>query len=123
MPVLARLVEEQGIATVTVTMMPDTAMKMRAPRVVGVPFPFGHSFGTPHNDDLMLAVARGACEALEDAASPGYRLDLDALEYPVPQEVAYKTWHPPEPSPIVAATILRMRQQGQAGPASPGTTA
>ena len=101
---LARVVESLGIPTVTVTMMPELALKMHASRVVGVEFPFGHSFGTPGNDALMLEVARAASEALEDAGAPGYRLDVDA-EWPVPLEVAYKTWHPPRPSPIVARML------------------
>jgi len=108
-PVLARVIESLGIPTVTVTMMPELALKMHASRIVGVEFPFGHSFGTPHNDELMLKVARTACEALEDAGSPGYRLDVDA-EWPVPLEVAYKSWHPPRPSPIVARML---KQRGQ----------
>jgi len=105
-PVLARVIETLGIPTVTVTMMPDLAMKFRLSRVVGVEFPFGHNFGTPGNDAMMLAVARAACQALEEAGAPGYRLDLD-LEWPVPLEVAYRSWQPPHPSPIVAQMLKR----------------
>ena len=83
---LARLIESLGIPTVTVTMMPELALKMRAPRVVG------------------------ACVALEEAGAPGYRLDVET-EWPVPLEVAYKTWHPPRPSPVVAQ-MLKSRGQG-----------
>lgn len=111
MPVLARVIEGLGIPTVTVTMMPDVAQKYRLSRIVGVEFPFGHSFGTPHNDELMLQVSRAAIQALAEAGEPGYRLDVPA-EWPVPLEVAYKTWHPPRPSPIVAQ-MLRVRQQPQ----------
>ena len=71
MPVLARIVEQAGIPTVTVTMMPDVAQKFRLSRIVGVEFPFGHNFGTPHNDELMMKVARAAVDALEQAAGPG----------------------------------------------------
>ena len=106
---LARVIESLGIPTVTVTMIPELALKMHASRVVGVEFPFGHSCGTPHNDELMLTVARAACEALEEAGAPGYRVDVEA-EWPVPLEVAYKTWHPPRPSPIVARML---KQRGQ----------
>jgi hypothetical protein len=112
-PVLARIVEAAGIPTVLVTMVPDLAQKFRLSRIVGVEFPFGHSFGTPHNDELMLKVARTALRALEEAGEPGYRLDVDA-EWPVPIEIAYKTWHPPEPSPIVAE-MLKRRAQAQQG--------
>ncbi len=108
---LARIVESLGIPTVTVTMMPDIAQKHRLSRIVGVEFPFGHSFGTPHNDPLMLEVARAAVRALEEAGAPGYRLDVEG-EWPVPLETAYRTWHPPRPSPIVAE-MLRRRAETQ----------
>jgi hypothetical protein len=85
-------------------MMPDLAQKFRLSRIVGVEFPFGHSFGTPHNDELMLKVSRAALQALEEAGEPGYRIDVDAL-WPVPDEIAYRTWHPPQASPIVAAML------------------
>ena len=109
MPVLARIIENAGIPTVTVSMVPDLAMKFRLSRVVGVEFPFGHSFGTPHNDAMMLAVARLAVKALTEATEPGYRVDLDpeAYPWPVPLEVAYKTWQPPRASPIVAQMLAQ----------------
>ncbi len=96
-----------------VTMMPELAIKLRAPRVVGVEFPFGHSYGTPGNDELMEEVARTAVRALNEAQEPGYRIDVDA-EWPVPLKEAYRTWHPPEPSPIVARMLAqRARQEGR----------
>jgi hypothetical protein len=109
-PVLARLIESLGIPTVTVSMIPELALKMHASRVVGVEFPFGHSFGTPWNDELMLKVARTACEVLEEAGAPGYRLDVDA-KWPVPLEIAYKSWHPPQASPIVARMLKARASQ------------
>jgi len=111
-PVLARVIEAAGIPTVLVTMMPDLAMKLRPARVVGVEFPFGHNFGPPGNDALMEQVARTACRALAEAQEPGYRLDVDA-EWPIPLEIAYRTWHPPEPSPIVARMLAMRAQQQQ----------
>jgi hypothetical protein len=109
-PVLARVIESLGIPTVTVTMMPDLAQKFRLSRIVGVEFPFGHSFGTPHNDTLMLTVARAAAHALEEAGEPGYRFDVPD-PWPVADEIAYKTWHPPLPSPIVAQMLKNRPQQ------------
>ncbi len=109
MPVLARVIEGLGVPTVTVTMMPDVAQKLRLSRVVGVEFPFGHSFGMPHDEAMQLKVARAAVQALNEAGAPGYRLDVD-VQWPVPTEIAYKTWQPAEPSPIVAM-MLRQRSQ------------
>ena len=96
-------------------MMPDIAQKYRLSRVVGVPVPFGHSFGTPGNEEFQLAASRVAVQALREAGEPGYRLDLE-MEYPgaykIAYKIAYKTWHPSEPSPIVAQ-MLKARAAAQ----------
>ena len=105
---LARVVEATGIATVVVTMMPVLAEKRGAPRIVGVPFPFGQPFGMAHDTEMQLAVARAALEHLAAAQRPGERIDVD-IEWPVPLEEAYKAWQPPEPSPIVLHHLDRIR--------------
>ena len=115
---LARVIESNGIPTVTVTMMPELAAKFRLSRIVGVEFPFGHSFGTPHNDELMLTVAKTAAQALEESGAPGYRLDVPEA-WPVPVEIAYKTWQPAEASPIVAQMLRQRQAQAQQPGAQP----
>ena len=100
MPVLARLIERAGIPTVIVTMMPLTAQELRAPRIVGVEFPFGHAFGVPQETGMHRAVLELALRVLAGASAPGTRVDLD-LEWPVPVREAYRAWQPKEPSPIV----------------------
>ncbi len=99
MPVLARWIEAAGIPTVIVTMMPSVAEERRAPRIVGVEFPFGHPFGMPHDSGLQRRVA----------ASFGTRVDLD-VEWPVPLREAYRSWQPKEPSPIVRKMLEARRQ-------------
>lgn len=107
MPVLARLVEGAGIATATVTMMPDLAAQHRLSRIVGVEFPFGHSFGMPHDRQMQRTVLEAALHLLNDAQSPGARHDLD-IEWPVERKQAYKDWQPSEPSPFVT-WLLKQR--------------
>jgi hypothetical protein len=111
-PVLARWIEAAGIPTVVVTMMPDVADALLAPRVVGVEFPFGHPFGMPHDRTTQRRVLETALTVLSGAARPGTRVDVDA-EWPVPVREAYRAWQPEEPSPIVAM-LLQGRQRGQA---------
>jgi hypothetical protein len=108
-PVLARWIEEAGIPTVVVTMMPDVAVA--APRVVGVEFPFGHPFGLPGDRALQRRVLETALTVLAGASAPGTRIDVD-VEWPQPLREAYRAWQPAEPSPIVAAMLQRMREQG-----------
>ncbi len=100
MPVLARWIEAAGIPTVTVTMMPAVAEKRRAPRIVGVEFPFGHAFGMPHDRAMQRRTLELALRVLAGASEFGTRVDLD-IEWPVPVHDAYRAWQPKEPSPIV----------------------
>ena len=106
MPVLARHLEAAGIPTVTVTMMPVTAEELRAPRIVGVEFPFGHTFGQPGDRAVQRTVLTTALRVLAGASRPMTRVDVD-LEWPQPRGEAYKAWQPAEPSPIVAMLLNR----------------
>ena len=99
-PVLARWIEAAGIPTVVATMMPALAEERRAPRVVGVEFPFGHAFGMRGDRAMQRRVLELALRVLAGAPSFGTRVDLD-VEWPVPVREAYRAWQPKEPSPIV----------------------
>lgn len=100
------------MSTVVVTMMPFFAEKVGMPRTVGVEFPFGHAFGMPHDREMQMTVLRAALDLLVTAQKPGEIRHLD-LAWPQPQEVAYRDWQPPEPSPIVAAMLERRRREAQ----------
>jgi len=105
-PVLARHVERAGIPTVVVTMMPAVAEWLLAPRIVGVEFPFGHTFGMPGDDAVHRRVLATAVELLAGADHAGTRVDLD-IEWPQSRGEAYKSWQPAEPSPIVKLMLER----------------
>jgi hypothetical protein len=105
-PVLARRIEAAGIPTVVVTMMPDVADALLAPRVVGVEFPFGHTFGMPGDDATHRRVLETALTVLAGAGAPGTRVDVD-VAWPQPRGEAYKSWQPAEPSPIVKLLLDR----------------
>jgi len=109
-PVLARWIEAAGLSTVVVTMMPSVAEERRAPRIVGVEFPFGHAFGMPGDTAMQRRVLALGLRVLAGAASFGTRVDLD-VEWPVPLREAYRAWQPTEPSPIVKKMLETRRQQ------------
>ena len=109
MPVLARVVEAAGIPTVTVTMMPVMSEKYRSSRILGVEFPFGHSFGMPGDAEMQHRVLAAALDLLVTADGPETRVDVDE-EWPIDRKVAYKSWQPAEPSPIVAHNIDQIRR-------------
>jgi D-proline reductase (dithiol) PrdB len=106
---LARSIEEAGIPTVTVTMMPDLAAKFRLSRIVGVEFPFGHAFGMPNDVTMQRAVCEAAVRLLDEATGPEWRLDLD-IQWPIEAAVAYRDWQPSEPSPIVLYNQRRRQE-------------
>jgi len=81
-------------------MMPAVAEERRAPRIVGVEFPFGHAFGMLGDQQMHRAVLTLALRVLAGATEFGTRVDVD-IEWPVPLRDAYKAWQPKEPSPIV----------------------
>lgn len=105
---LARTIEAAGIPTVTVTMMPDLASKTRVSRVLGVEFPFGQPFGMVGDLGMQREVAEAAVRLLEQAREPETRRDLD-IEWPIDARTAYRGWQPAEVSPIVAASLARIR--------------
>jgi hypothetical protein len=107
-PVLARWIEAAGIPTVVVTMMPAVAEERKAPRIVGVEFPFGHPFGMPGDRPMQRRVLELALRVLAGAGGFGTRVDVD-IDWPVPLRDAYKAWQPKEPSPIVRKLLSTFR--------------
>jgi len=107
--VLARWIEEAGIPTVVVTMMPAVAEERKAPRIVGVEFPFGHPLGMARDSGMQRSALELALRALAGAAAFGTRVDLD-VEWPIPLRDAYRSWQPKEASPIVKKLLEARRQ-------------
>jgi hypothetical protein len=109
-PVLARWIEAAGIPTVIVTMKPGVAEERRAPRIVGVEFPYGHAFGMPGDKVTQRRVLELALRVLAGASAFGARVDLD-IEWPVPLREAYRAWQPKEPSPMVREMLKARKSQ------------
>lgn len=113
MPVLARVVEAAGIPTVTVTMMPVLSDKYRSSRILGIQFPFGHSFGQVADPEMQRRTLWAALELLVGAPGPMTRVDV-AEQWPGDAREAYKHWQPDEPSPIVAHNMEMIRKAREA---------
>lgn len=95
-------------------MMPDLSVQLRAPRIVGVEFPYGHPFGWVGARDVQRSVLEAALRVLAGSTAFGTRIDLD-IAWPQPRKVAYRDWQPPQASPIVAE-LLKARQEQSAQP-------
>jgi len=92
----AREIENAGMSTVVLSVMPEVTAAAGAPRVVGIGRPPGCPLGDPGDADGQRQVLRATLEALARIDEPGGRLDLDAQGPPRSQR-----YHPEEPVPIV----------------------
>jgi len=116
-PVLARILEAAGLATVLVTNMPYWAERVGAPRTLAVEFPFGSPLGYPRDVAQQRRVILAALELLSEAASPGASVH-SAESWPVAASEAIKNWQPERPSPIIQHLAPRFREmlrRGRAG--------
>ena len=62
--------EEAGMATVGVSMARELTEKVRPPRTLEVPYPFGYPLGAPGDTPLQSAIIRQALALLHDPGPP-----------------------------------------------------
>ena len=67
---LARALETAGIATVTVSMVREHSEKVKPPRTLFVPFPFGHAMGRANEPGLQHRVLHAALNLLDASSGP-----------------------------------------------------
>jgi hypothetical protein len=68
---IQRLIEEQGIATVSISLNLAITRKVKPPRALYPGFGLGHPLGEAHNPELQLQVLRDALGLLEADLEPG----------------------------------------------------
>ena len=102
MGLVARAVEAAGVATATLSWIPELSVAVGPPRVVGIAHPGPVPFGLPGDADGQRAVLRGALEAATAMIDPGARVDLP-FEWPAGARVP----GPPRPPPIASAIKRR----------------
>lgn len=100
MPVLARLFEAAGMATIIVTNMPYWAEKIGVPRALGVEMPFGHILGKPGDANGQKNLILEALGVLTGATKPGTVIHSEA-RWPGSDEEATQLSHPKVPPPIM----------------------
>ena len=79
---LARVFEEAGITTVTLALLKEHAERVKPPRALFVPFPFGYSLGRANDPEFQHRVISSAFDLLKSDTVPV----LDRL--PVTETVA-----------------------------------
>lgn len=70
MCVLARVFEEAGLSTVTLAMVREHAARVKPPRALFVPFPFGYALGKPNDAQLQRRVIGAAFDLLRREQGP-----------------------------------------------------
>ena len=67
---IQREVERAGIATVSISLVREFTERIRPPRALWVPFPFGRPFGEPDNPAIQRRVILAALELLGRPSGP-----------------------------------------------------
>jgi hypothetical protein len=68
--VLARVFEEAQLTTLTIAMVREHAERVKAPRTLFVPFPFGYALGKPNDPALQHRVIAAALDLLQREQGP-----------------------------------------------------
>lgn len=76
MSLVARVLEQGGISTVTYTTARDIAAQAGNPRQVFLNYPLGNPAGRPHDPENQREVLRAGLKLLEAADRPGIIVDL-----------------------------------------------
>jgi hypothetical protein len=81
--VLARVFEAAGLSTISLAMVREHAMKVKPPRALFVPFPFGYALGKPNEPQLQHRVLEAAFALLQQPSGP-VLADFPEEEAPAP---------------------------------------
>jgi hypothetical protein len=68
--VLSRALERAGLATVGITLVREHTEKVKPPRALWVPYPYGRPLGAPNDADLQQRIIRAALDLLAAPAGP-----------------------------------------------------
>lgn len=98
MGLVQRVLEARGIATVSLSMIPDLTRAVGVPRLAGIGYPMSRPLGRPGDAEGQRAVLRAALALLESATGPDTYVELpfEWPESPAQARNASKD-HPPPP--------------------------
>jgi hypothetical protein len=78
--VLARALEATGVSTISISAVREHTEKVKPPRALWVPFPFGYALGRPNDPELQHRVLRAALDLLSEPGGPVLREFPDEAE-------------------------------------------
>jgi hypothetical protein len=98
---LGHYLEEEGIATVAISLIRPQTEKTRPPRALWVPFQLGRPFGPPADPAFQRRVVIGALRLLERSAGP---VIIEDFPNDDPREKPDPSWRPPSLPEVPAET-------------------
>jgi hypothetical protein len=105
---VARVIEQQGIPTVTLQLLWAFQRMIGMPRVAAIEHPFGRPFGDVSDVATQREVLLAALAVFETAREPGHVEHLPMRWPSQPDE--RRSWHAATPSPIAALLAERRRR-------------
>ena len=104
MGLVQRHLEASGLATVTLSWMPDMTRRVGVPRLAGISHPLSRPLGRPHDAPGQRAVLRATLALLESATGPDHYVELP-FEWPETPAQARNASKDVPPSPIAALLL------------------
>jgi hypothetical protein len=77
---IQRVIEAEGIATISVSLSREITRKVKPPRAVCTGFPLGHPLSFPGQSFRQLQILRVLLKCLREINSPGTLLELNLTE-------------------------------------------
>ncbi|MFH1964312.1 MAG: hypothetical protein ABIJ42_02110 [Acidobacteriota bacterium] len=78
MGLIASVLENRGIPTVSITLLKEVTKKVLPPRSLFVPYPLGYPLGEPNNPDLQNRIIKEALTMLSTEVSEPLVKDFQA---------------------------------------------
>jgi len=102
---VARVLEQRGIPTVALSMIPDLTRAVGVPRLAGISHPMGQPLGRPHDANGQRAVLRAVLDVLP-ASRPDTYVELPFVWPESPAQARNASKDVP-PSPIVSLVMKK----------------
>lgn len=122
---IARVLEASGLPTTSISLVREHTEKLKVPRALFVPFPFGHPFGRPNDPALQHRVLRAALDLFAEPGCPVLRdfPDDELAEDGPPAAIQASQVEAAPPAEDAAAETTRMRHLYEQWLAREGRTA
>lgn len=106
---IARILEAAGLSTTSISLVREHTEKVKPPRALWVPYPFGAPFGRPDDPALQHRVLRAALDLLAEPAGPVLRdfPDDAGAEPPTPVQASRVTLAEVTADPAMETTQMR----------------